>query len=242
VGSGAAPVDVAAADARQPQLSLLAQPKWHARDALDAARLHIIDLLDRRMGALGIRRRLHRGDVDASIVLHWLDKPLCTTAMKSANAYVRAARIQMERIDPAARAWYDGSDRSQVFHEIHYYFICWDAVWKRLKVIKNRSGFHSLKPIVKKHRVEAELYAFGRDQLEHYDEWLAGYPRYAPEAAWDHGNLQGTTYTLAGRRWDVSRASLERLECIVRDFEDAIMTEGSAMLMARQMNPDATPR
>jgi hypothetical protein len=105
--------------------------------------------------------------------------------------------------------------------------------------VKKRSGLASLKPILQKHHVEAERYVFGRGQLEHYDEWLDGRPRFPPLAAWDSGNLHGSTYSLAGRRWDVSRASLEHLERLVSEFAEAVMIEGTAKLMAREMNREA---
>lgn len=184
-------------------------------------------------------RRLARPNVDASVILHWLGQIPCVIAMKSANEYLDAARTQMDRIESATPAWRDLTQRARVFHEIHYYFICWDAIWKRLKVIKQQAGFASLKPILQRYRVEAERYSLGRDQLEHYDDWLAGHPRYQPLAAWDHGNLHGATYSLAGRRWDVSRASLERLERLVHEFADAVMAEGRARLIARDMDGEA---
>jgi len=173
------------------------------------------------------------------VILHWLGHVPCVIAMKGANEYLDAARVQMDRIEPAALAWHKGTHRARVFHEIHYYFICWAAIWKRLEVIKTQAGFVSLRPILRKYRGEAEYYSFGRDQLEHYDDWLAGNPRHQPLAAWDHGNLHGSMYSLAGRRWDVSRVSLERLERLVHEFAEAVMAEGRAKLMAREMNGEA---
>jgi hypothetical protein len=66
----------------------------------------------------------------------------------------------------------------------------------------------------------------GRHQIEHYDERLAGRPKYPPLAAWDHGNLPGSTYSLGGRTWDVSRTSLERRQRLVREFADAVTERG----------------
>jgi len=199
-------------------------------------RRQIIDLLERRVRALGMLQRINRGGVDASIILHWLGQTPCVIAMKSAHEYLQAARIQIDRIESAVRAWEDLTNRSRVFHEIHYYFICWATVWKLLELIKKRSGFTSLKPIMQKYRVEGEYYVFGRGQLEHYDEWLDGRPKYPSLAAWDAGNLHGSRYSLAGRQWDVSRASLERLERLVHEFADAVMIEGRHKLMTREMN------
>lgn len=197
------------------------------------ARLRLLSLLD---GRLRVMRLLARPHVDGASVLHWLGKIECVIALKSANEYVAAARTQIERIELAATAWNKGTNRASVFHEIHYYFICWDAVWKRLKLVKQRAGFAALKPILQKYRVEAEHYASGRDQLEHYDDWLAGRPRHPPLAAWDHGNLYNSIYSLAGRKWDVSRTSLERLQELVREFAAAVMNEGRGKLIARDLD------
>jgi hypothetical protein len=62
-----------------------------------------------------------------------------------------------------------------------------------------------------------------------------------PLASWDHGNLAGRTFMLGGRRWDVSRASLKRLDALVHDFRVAVKTEGGTQLRARQTRgkPDA---
>jgi hypothetical protein len=208
------------------------------QDDLLAARLHLMRLLERRSKALQVMHRLAGPNLDAASVLHWLGHTSCVVAMKSANEYVAAARTQMDRIEIAATSWDRGTDRARVFHEIHYYFICWDAVWKRLQVIKARAGFTSIKAILQKYRAEAEHYQMGRDQLEHYDDWLSGRPRFEPLAAWDHGNLHAMKeYSLAGRRWNVSRASLERLERIVREVAAAVFLEGRMKLIAQAMNP-----
>ena len=208
-------------------------------DDLKAARRRLVGLLESRRRALQVMQRLARPNVDASVVLHWLGQVPCVIAMKSANEYLDAARTQMGRIDRAARAWHAGTHRARVFHEIHYYFICWDAIWKRLKVITKQTAFRSLKPVLRKYRVTAQHYSLGRDQLEHYDDWLAGHPRHKPLAAWDHGNLHGPMYSLAGRQWDVSRASFGQLERLVREFADAVMAEGRAELIARAKNGEA---
>jgi hypothetical protein len=220
---------------------------------MDAHRLRIIDLLERRVHALGLLRRIARGGVDASIILHWLGHTSCAIAMKAANEYVHAAGVQRERIEAARRQWADleapitMARRSQVFHEIHYYFICWDAVWKRLTVIKDATRWRTVRRVWRQHRREAENYATARDRIEHYDEWLAGRPKYKPTAQWDHGNLKGSEgsleYSLAGRQWDVSHASLERLRRLVSEFADAVMNEGTERLLIREMNkpPKGTP-
>lgn len=198
-------------------------------------RRQLVLLLDRRVRALAVER-FKRRKRDPSRVFDGPGRMACSIAMNSLHGYLDAARVQVARIQRSAGFYDMKSGGSRVFHEIHYYFICWDAIWKRLQVIKKRSRLTSVQPILRRYRVEAEHYAFGRDQLEHYDDWLNGDPKHRPLAAWDHGNLHGSVYTLAGRKWDVSPASLERLEQLVREVSEAVMIEGTAQLMVREMN------
>ncbi|MCI0725077.1 MAG: hypothetical protein L0338_39845 [Acidobacteria bacterium] len=185
-----------------------------------------------------IRRMLRRRDIDASTVLHRLGHMACSLAMSGAEDYLRAARLQMRRIDTAVKARSPGA---RVFREIHFYMICWDAIWKRLELIKDTAGLRPLKQVMQQYRVEAAHYVLGRNELEHYVNWLRGRPKVKPLAAWDHGNLAGRTFMLAGRQWDVSRASLKRLDRLLRDFRVTVKTAGEAQLHARQTRgrPDA---
>jgi len=161
--------------------------------------------------------------------------------MSGAEEYLRAARLQMRRIDAAVKPGSRGRDGARVFREIHFYMICWDAIWKRLELIKDTAGLRSLKQVQQKYRVEATHYVLGRNELEHYVNQLRGRPKVKPLASWDHGNLVGRAFTLVGRRWDVSRASLKRLEGLLRDFRVAVKTEGGEQLRAQQTRgrPDA---
>jgi hypothetical protein len=80
------------------------------------------------------------------LILHGLGKVECVIAMKGANDYAVDARTQMKRIERATTKWHALGGRASVFHEIHYYFICWTVVWKRLQVIKEKTAFASLAP------------------------------------------------------------------------------------------------
>ena len=147
----------------------------------------------------------------------------------------------MRRIDAAVNSRSPGRDGARVFREIHFYMICWDAIWKRLELIKDTAGLRPLKQVLQQYRVEATHYVLGRNELEHYVNRLRGKPKLKPLASWDHGNLAGRTFMLAGRQWDVSRASLKRLDRLLSDFRSAVKTEGEAQLRARQTRgrPDA---
>jgi hypothetical protein len=92
-----------------------------------------------------IRRMLRKRDIDAATVLQWLGHMECSLAMSSAEKYLRAARLQMRRIDVAVKPGLRGRDGARVFREIHFYMICWDAIWKRLELIKDTAGLRSLK-------------------------------------------------------------------------------------------------
>jgi hypothetical protein len=187
-----------------------------------------------------IRRMLRRRDIEASTVLQGLGQMACSLAMSGAEEYLRAARLQMRRIDAALKPGSRGRDGARVFREIHFYMICWDAIWKRLELIKDTAGLRSLKQVLQRYRVEAIHYLLGRNELEHYVNRLRGRPKVKPLASWDHGNLAGRTFTLGGRHWDVSRGSLKWLERLLRDFRMAVKTEG-AQRRARQTRgmPDA---
>ena len=180
-----------------------------------------------------IRRTLRRREMDASIVLHRLGHTACSLAISGAEEYLRAARLQMRRIDASVNSRSPRRDGARVFREIHFYMICWDAIWKRLELIKDTAGLPSLKQVLQKYRVEATHNVLGRNELEHYVSRLRGRPKVKPLASWDHGNLAGRTFMLAGRQWDVSRASLKRLDGLLRDFSMAVKAEGEARLRAR---------
>lgn len=172
--------------------------------------------------------------MDASTVLHRLGHMACSLAMSGAEEYLRAARLQMRRIDAAVNPGSGTRGGARVFREIHFYMICWDAIWKRLELIKDTAGLCPLKQVLRRYRVEARHYVLGRNELEHYVNRLRGRPKVKPLASWDHGNLAGRTFVLAGRRWDVSRTSLKRLGGLLRDFRVAVTTEGGEQLRARQ--------
>jgi hypothetical protein len=78
-----------------------------------------------------IRRILRRREMEASIVLHRLGHTACSLAISGAEEYLRAARLQMRRIDAAVSSRSPDRDGTRVFREIHFYMICWDAIWKR---------------------------------------------------------------------------------------------------------------
>jgi len=187
-----------------------------------------------------IRRMMRRRDTDASTMLRWLGQMACSVAMSGAEEYLRAARLQMRRIDALTKPGSRGRDSARVFREIHFYMICWDAIWKRLNLIKETAGLRSLKQVLQQYRAEATHYVLGRNELEHYVNRLRGRPKVKSLALWDHGNLAGRTFMLAGRRWDISRGSLKQLDRLLRDFRVAVKTEG-AQRRARQTRetPDA---
>jgi hypothetical protein len=95
--------------------------------------------------------------------------------------------------------------------------------------------------VLQQYRVEVMRYVLGRNELEHYVNRLRGKPKVKPLASWDHGNLAGRTFMLSGRNWDISRASLKRLDGLLRDFRVAVKTEGGALLRVRRARgkPDA---
>jgi hypothetical protein len=175
--------------------------------------------------------------MDASTALWQLGHPGCSIAMSGAEEYLQAARLQMRRIDTALSPRAELRDGARVFREIHFYMICWDAIWKRLELVKDSAGLPTLKRVLQQYRVEATHYVLGRNELEHYVNRLRGCPKVKPLASWDHDNLLGRTFVLGGRQWDVSRTNLKRLTELMRNFREAVKAEGTARLRALPNNP-----
>jgi len=105
----------------------------------------------------------------------------------------------MQRIDVAVNSRSPGRGGARLFCDIHFYMICWDAIWKRLELIKDAAGLPPRKRVLQQYRAEATHYVLGRNELEHYINRLRGRPQVKPLAEWDHGNLAGRTFMLAGR-------------------------------------------
>ncbi len=190
-----------------------------------------------------IRRLLSRHDNNPEyILLQFAHEPVritCCIAMGDIEKYLKAARLQIRRLEGCRRsiARLFEEDRkarklgdfmpkirrpsSRPFTEIHFYFICWDAIHSRINLLHKKSGFKPISLVHKTHLAELKRYSDARNHLEHYTERLPGGSRKL-QVPGDLGNLWGNQYSLGGERWDVSRKGLRRLEIIVGELRKAI--------------------
>lgn len=164
----------------------------------------------------------------------------CFIAMMNIERYLKAARLQIRRLKGCHRTIdvrvgklrkkFESRDFTvkhnrwpmwRLFTEIHFYFICWDAIHSRINLLHTKSGFKPISLVRKTHLAELKRYSDARNHLEHYTERLPGGSRKL-QVPGDLGNLWGNLYSLGGERWDVSRKSLRRLENIVRDLRKAV--------------------
>ena len=162
-------------------------------------------------------------------------------ALSKINGYLLSARFQIGRIwgflsmaeshSPDWSMW-----QTQSFQEIHFYSICWAKIWKMMQVVRDCSGFQSVKLVCRRHRIILERYTDLRDQFEHYDERMpAGKKNQSLSHPGDLGNLSGKGFTLGGKHWDVSPASLAELEKIVADLNAEIHLEGLTRYQDQQL-------
>ena len=149
--------------------------------------------------------------------------------------YLAAARSQMERIwsrvdmlSGPAQTSRQREHFAQTFCEIHFYFICWEVVAAMLKELKLHSGLAAAHRVWRRHSRVLERYCEARRHLENIAEQLSGrtantvlqqtYPS-------DFAYLHGRYFAVDGKRWDVSRSSLKRLEAIVSDVNKQLRAE-----------------
>jgi hypothetical protein len=157
-----------------------------------------------------------------------------TGAWSLMSQYHAAAHTQVKRIwDSFAAADAAGGKRREpdgtrtwVVHQrqglldIHFYFTCWAQVRLMMRVIVNRSGFPRV-GIPKEHQKLLDHYRDGRDALEHHDERLHGgkEERRMKDAPWNHGSVEGQTYSFGAKVWNIGQESLADLDSIVAQFE-----------------------
>jgi len=116
---------------------------------------------------------------------------------------------------------------TSVFLDVHYYFVCWNTIYKMILFLKNRSRFKAVNDVYKCHKSVLEKYGEARDHLEHYGDRIEGRKKNRPlTVPSDMGNLHGYVYTLGGEKYDAGPDSLRKLKKIVSDLNSKIREEG----------------
>jgi hypothetical protein len=115
---------------------------------------------------------------------------------------------------------------SQIFTEIHFYFIAWNTILNMVKVLISSSRLSCIKPLFSRHKQVLEHYGSGRHDLEHFSERLPGGNRvHTMSAPYDIGNLHGSHFTFGGKKWDVGPKSIEPLKSLVKELEQEVRRE-----------------
>jgi len=117
----------------------------------------------------------------------------------------------------------DGARRMEpVFAEVHFYFVCWSGCRNMLQILTGQPEFLEAKKVFDGYRKEFEHYVAGRNSFEHYHDRLPGQsdahrvkevqpdPRVGPHRIF--AGLSSGKYVHSNLEWDISPASLERLE------------------------------
>jgi hypothetical protein len=174
--------------------------------------------------------------------------------LEKIKGYVNSARIQLNRVEENKQSlkkitecknWNKESAikmselNRQIFNDIHFYFICWNIIWKMLGSLKQHSIlFKTPKKIQKKYGELIEKYSKGRDNLEHFDERLKGKKRRRDilSSSGDLGNLDifGKGFSFNGENYDIME-NIKKLEIMLNELEQGIREESVEII--KKYNP-----
>jgi hypothetical protein len=127
----------------------------------------------------------------------------------------------------------DGTRRMQpVFAEVHLYFVSWAGCRNMLQILVGQPEFLEAKKVFDSYRKEFEHYVAGRNSFEHFHERLPGQaeahrvkeiqpdPRAGPHRVF--AGFSGGKYVHSNLEWDISPASLERLEKYISEISSVV--------------------
>lgn len=123
----------------------------------------------------------------------------------------------------------DGARRMQpVLAEVHLYFVSWSGCRNMLQILVGQPEFLEAKKVFDRHRKEFEHYVAGRNSFEHFHDRLPGQadahrvkeiqpdPRAGARRVF--AGFSGGKYVHSNLEWDISPASLERLETYINEI------------------------
>lgn len=117
----------------------------------------------------------------------------------------------------------EGTRRMQpVFAEVHLYFVSWAGCRNMLQLLVGQPEFLDAKKVFDSYRKDFEHYVAGRNSFEHFHDRLPGQAEThrVKEIQSDPGagprrvfaGFSGGKYVHSNLEWDISPASIERLE------------------------------
>jgi hypothetical protein len=123
----------------------------------------------------------------------------------------------------------DGTRRMQpVLAEVHLYFVSWAGCRNMLQILLGQPEFLEAKKMFDGYRKDFEHYVAGRNSFEHFHDRLPGQaeghrvkeiqpdPRAGPRRVF--AGFSGGKYVHSNLEWDISPASLERLEMYISEI------------------------
>lgn len=141
----------------------------------------------------------------------------------------------------------NGAQRMEpVFAEVHFYFVCWSGCRNMLQIIVGQPEFLPAKKIFDGYRKEFEHYVAGRNSFEHFHERLPGQSEEhrVKEIQPDPGagprrilwGFSGGKYVHSNLEWDITQASVDRLERYVGEILEAVQVSVEQELERRGMS------
>lgn len=126
-----------------------------------------------------------------------------------------------------------GAQRMQpALAEVHFYFVSWAGCRNMLQILVGQPEFLEAKKIFDGYRSEFEHYVAGRNSFEHFHDRLPGQgeehrvkeiqpsPQDSPHRVF--WGFRNGNYIHSNLEWDISPASLERLEKHVSEILAAV--------------------
>lgn len=152
----------------------------------------------------------------------------CVVALGSIDSELAAAKVQQRRIASAKRLMgrnrAAGRSRGILFHDVHFYLICWARISKLAQFIVRITQFRQARRVLRRYRTRLDARIEFRNHLEHFEERLpGGAERHNLKKPGDLFNMFGDFASIGGDRVDVGKASLRLLSLMVSEFKRAIL-------------------
>ena len=168
----------------------------------------------------------------------------CLIAFGSIDFALAAARVQQRRIASAKRMMERNSRAGRghriLFHDVHFYLICWGRVSKLAHFVARITQFPQARLVLKRYRTRLDHMIGFRDHLEHFEERLPGGSKnHILRLPGDLFNMSGDFATIGGDRVDVGKASVRLLAMIVSEFKTAVLFDALTSLAAKDPNSAA---
>jgi hypothetical protein len=152
----------------------------------------------------------------------------CFIALVSITSTLSAAKVQQRRIRRARQSiWKQpgvGRRGRTLFHDVHFYLICWARIAKLASFVARVTRFPRAKLVLKRYHSRLEQMSDFRDHLEHFEERLPGGSKHhVLKVPADLFNMAGDFATIGGERVNVGTESLRLLVAIVEEFKAAAL-------------------